>query len=91
MGMLSYNLEDKVVVVTGGTRGIGLEMASVLLGQNAKEVGEKAQITSSAWRQRNPNSMEMTTFSAFRPISQKKKTLKIYSIRPSINSENLMP
>ena len=38
MGMLSYNLEDKVVVVTGGTRGIGLEMASVLLGQNAKVV-----------------------------------------------------
>lgn len=36
MGNLSYNLEDKVVVVTGGTRGMGFEVARLLLEQKAK-------------------------------------------------------
>jgi 2-deoxy-D-gluconate 3-dehydrogenase len=34
--MINYELEDKVVLVTGGSRGIGLEMAKALLGQGAK-------------------------------------------------------
>jgi 2-deoxy-D-gluconate 3-dehydrogenase len=34
--MINYGLEDKVVLVTGGSRGIGLEMAKALLGQGAK-------------------------------------------------------
>ncbi len=35
---LNYNLEDKVFVVTGGTRGIGIEIARQLLAQKAKVV-----------------------------------------------------
>jgi len=38
MGNLSFNLEDKVFVVTGGSRGIGLEVAKLLLDQKAKVV-----------------------------------------------------
>jgi NAD(P)-dependent dehydrogenase (short-subunit alcohol dehydrogenase family) len=38
MGTLSFNLDGKVVVVTGGTRGIGLEIAKQLLLQHAKVV-----------------------------------------------------
>ena len=57
MGMLSYNLEDKVVVVTGGTRGIGLEMASVLRGQKAKVVicGRKQESLAAAKSELNGN------------------------------------
>ncbi len=36
MGKLSFNLEDKVFVVTGGSRGIGLEITRMLLDQKAK-------------------------------------------------------
>lgn len=35
---LSFNLQDKVFVVTGGSRGIGLEIANLLLGQQAQVV-----------------------------------------------------
>jgi 2-deoxy-D-gluconate 3-dehydrogenase len=38
MAEMSYNLQDKVMVVTGGSRGIGLEIARQLLGQGAKVV-----------------------------------------------------
>ena len=38
MGNLSFNLENKVFVVTGASRGIGLEIAKMLLGQKAKVV-----------------------------------------------------
>ena len=38
MAKLSFNLEDKVFVVTGGSRGIGLEIARLLLGQKARVV-----------------------------------------------------
>ena len=45
MGKLSYNLENKVVIVTGGSRGIGLGIAGELLVQGAKVVicGRKAE------------------------------------------------
>jgi 2-deoxy-D-gluconate 3-dehydrogenase len=36
MKNLSYGLEDKVAVVTGGSRGIGLDIARTLLAQGAK-------------------------------------------------------
>ena len=36
MGKLSFNLEDKVFVVTGGSRGIGLEIARMLLEEKAR-------------------------------------------------------
>ena len=36
MGKLSFNLEDRVFVVTGGSRGIGLEITRILLDQKAK-------------------------------------------------------
>ena len=35
---LAFNLEDKVFLVTGGSRGIGLEIAKMLLDQKAKVV-----------------------------------------------------
>ena len=38
MHPLNYNLEDKVFVVTGGSRGIGYEIARCLLAQKAKVV-----------------------------------------------------
>jgi NAD(P)-dependent dehydrogenase (short-subunit alcohol dehydrogenase family) len=38
MGEISYNLEDKVAVVTGGSRGVGLELTKTLLQQGAKVV-----------------------------------------------------
>ena len=38
MGNLSFNLENKVFVVTGGSRGIGLEIARMLLDQKAEVV-----------------------------------------------------
>ncbi|MCP4629335.1 MAG: SDR family oxidoreductase [bacterium] len=38
MAKLSFNLEDKVFVVTGGSRGIGLEIARLLLNQKARVV-----------------------------------------------------
>ena len=38
MENLSYGLENKVVVVTGGSRGIGLALAKALLEQNARVV-----------------------------------------------------
>ena len=38
MSGISYGLEEKVVVVTGGSRGIGLELARNLLAQGAKVV-----------------------------------------------------
>jgi 2-deoxy-D-gluconate 3-dehydrogenase len=38
MAKLSFNLENKVFVVTGGSRGIGLEIARLLLNQKARVV-----------------------------------------------------
>ncbi len=38
MANLVFNLEDKVFMVTGGSRGIGLEIAKMLLDQKAKVV-----------------------------------------------------
>ncbi len=38
MAQLSFNLDDRVFVVTGGSRGIGMEIARLLLAQNAKVV-----------------------------------------------------
>jgi len=38
MGELSYNLDDKVFIVTGGSRGIGLEITKLLLKQQANVV-----------------------------------------------------
>jgi len=53
MGNLSFNLEDKVFVVTGGSRGIGLEIARLLLDQNARVVicGRKQEGLDEAARQ----------------------------------------
>ena len=36
MSKLSFNLDEKVVVVTGGSRGIGLEIAKMLLKNKTK-------------------------------------------------------
>lgn len=38
MSKLSFNLDDKVAVVTGGSRGIGFEISKLLLEQNARVV-----------------------------------------------------
>ena len=38
MGTIGYGLEGKIVVVTGGSRGIGLELAKRLLSEKAKVV-----------------------------------------------------
>ncbi|MCK5419640.1 MAG: SDR family NAD(P)-dependent oxidoreductase, partial [Desulfobacterales bacterium] len=38
MSQLTYSLEDQVFVITGGSRGIGLEITKLLLEQKAKVV-----------------------------------------------------
>jgi 2-deoxy-D-gluconate 3-dehydrogenase len=38
MAQLSFNLDDRVFVVTGGSRGIGREIARLLLAQNARVI-----------------------------------------------------
>jgi len=38
MGQISYGLQDKVVLITGGSRGIGLEIARYCLAENAAVV-----------------------------------------------------
>lgn len=38
MGEISYDLENKVAVVTGGSRGVGLELTKILLKQGAKVI-----------------------------------------------------
>jgi 2-deoxy-D-gluconate 3-dehydrogenase len=50
MGAIRYGLEDRVIVVTGGSRGIGLEIARELVNQDAKVVicGRKAETLDAA-------------------------------------------
>ena len=50
MSVMSYGLEEKVVVVTGGSRGIGLELARNFLAQDARVVicGRKEENLKSA-------------------------------------------
>jgi NAD(P)-dependent dehydrogenase (short-subunit alcohol dehydrogenase family) len=50
MNVISYGLEEKVVVVTGGSRGIGLELARNFLAQDARVVicGRKEENLKSA-------------------------------------------
>ena len=38
MGNISYDLKNRVFVITGGSRGIGLEIAQLLLDQKAKVI-----------------------------------------------------
>lgn len=53
MANVSYGLEDKVAVVTGGTRGIGLAVARQLLGEKARVVvcGRKPEGLENALRE----------------------------------------
>ena len=55
MAKLSFNLSDKVFVITGGSRGIGLEIAKLLLQQNARVVicGRKQEGLDAASRELN--------------------------------------
>ncbi|HOO47663.1 MAG TPA: SDR family NAD(P)-dependent oxidoreductase, partial [Deltaproteobacteria bacterium] len=50
MSSIRYGLEDRVAVVTGGSRGIGLEIAKELVAQKAKVVicGRKAETLEAA-------------------------------------------
>jgi len=38
MSNLAYGLDGRVFVITGGSRGIGFEIAKLLIGQNARVV-----------------------------------------------------
>ncbi|CAB1060964.1 hypothetical protein D1BOALGB6SA_5731 [Olavius sp. associated proteobacterium Delta 1] len=55
MAQLSFNLEDKVFVITGGSRGIGLEIARLLLDQKARVAicGRKQEGLEAAGRELN--------------------------------------
>ena len=58
MGELSFNLTDRVFIVTGGSRGIGLEIAKQLLTQKAKVVicGRKKENLDAAVAELNADS-----------------------------------
>jgi NAD(P)-dependent dehydrogenase (short-subunit alcohol dehydrogenase family) len=66
MSNLSYNLDNKVFLVTGGSRGIGLEIARLLLAQNARVVicGRKQPGLDTAKEELNAGSDRLLTVPA---------------------------
>ena len=72
MNGISYRLEEKVVVVTGGSRGIGLELARNFLAQDARVViaEERKRISNPLWK----SSTAVTGSSPLPPTSPKKRS-----------------
>ncbi len=52
MSEMRYGLKDRVCVVTGGSRGIGLEIARELLSQDARVVicGGRRTVSTLPWK-----------------------------------------
>lgn len=62
MEKMNYCLEDRIVLITGGSRGIGLEIARQLLGQKAKVIicGRKEENLNTAAKELNAGDNLMT-------------------------------
>ena len=89
MSILSFNLENNVFVVTGGSRGIGLEIAKMLLDQKAKVVicGRKIEGLDSAADSLNAGESLKTTRSARTDAKAAKVRMSTnYFRQPSMHS-----
>ena len=85
MSGISYGLEEKVVVVTGGSRGIGLELARNFLaagGEGRHLRPESRRISRPPWK----SSAAASGSTPCRPMSPARGMWRTSSTRPSADS-----